>query len=822
MKKLLVFISICSLGVIYSFQHLPSFKTLVLNRLAEYTSEKYPEKIYVHTDKPYYTAGEDIWFSAYLLNGINHQYSSKSRVVYVELLNEKDSIISERKLFVEETSEKGDFKLPMDIKDGIYHLRAYTTYMRNQSQDFFFKKKIPVYGLYSDALDPSETKKKQVSNENLEMPDIGFYPEGGYLISGLRNKVAIKIKDANLDAQDLTGTIEDKDGNKVAQFTTKEFGLGSFYLLPEAGKEYHAIVKSGNEEHIYPLPIPLDQGYVMNATFSGENIAVNVQTNKEGGLKKVLIIGHQRGTPVFDYYLVDNIKSISLQIPKSELIEGVLNLVLFDAENKPVAERLLFIHKEDEISVSIKKTSGPTKTRDKVDLEIEVNDSYGKLIPSSISLSVIDSELIPPTPNAENIKTWLLLNSDLRGKIQEPNYFFTKNNIEHKQELLDLILMTHGWRRFIWQEFMESSPSIVFEPEDGIYIDGHTISSKTPYQHKMSETKLTFRYKGFYQETQKTGEHAYFKYGPFEYKDTIDVILMINTEKPTESETNIILKGPLKKPSIAPDELTSSFNWPIADVKTYREKSRTNVLKDFKYNEDYELLDEVIVKGEVKTKEEIQNIKRVERARANNPSHRVLVEALDTGVSGDFMSLIENLPGVRMELIDDPFIFSKSVISLHGAVPEFYVDNVRVGIDDARSVSQSNIDFIDVIRAGGSGSTQYSGSGLGIIAIYTKKGSRGKSSVDYSKKIGMINFRSPGFYTAREFFSPDYATDKDLAKREDRRSTLYWNPKLITRFYQSAAVSFYSSDDRGRFQIEVQGITNKGIPIYQTAILEVE
>ncbi len=819
MKKTLLLSSIFILIVLSSFQKSTSFSILAQSRLTENSTEKFPEKIYIHTDKNYYMAGEDIWFTAYLVNGITHQYSTKSRVLYVELINEKDSIISQRKLFIEEISAAGDFKLPIDIKDGNYQIRAYTNYMRNQSQDFFFKKTIPVYALYSEV---DESEKSDLSNKNLEMPDIGFYPEGGYLINGLRNKVAVKINNAELDEEELTGTIENNSGNILTEFTTKEFGLGSFYLVPEIGQEYNVVIKSGDKEYLYPLPNSLTKGYVMNTTTSDENIIISIETNVDNGLKDALIIGHQRGKPVFDYSLNDNSKTKSIKISKSELIDGVLNIVLFDDSHRPVSERLLFIHKEEEVLVAINKTSGTTRLRDKIDLEIEVKDKSGRSVPSTFSLSVSDTELIIPNANAENIKTWLLLNSDLRGKIREPNYFFTRDNLKHKHELLDLVMMTYGWRRFIWQEFLESSHIIRFEAEDGIYINGHTINSKSPYQHKVSETKLTFRHNGFYQETKKTDSLAYFSYGPFEYKDSIDVLLLINSDKPSESETNIILKAPLERPVIAPDELTSTSNWSIPNVENYRKTSRSQVLSNFKFDNDREMLDEVLVKGKVKTKEEIRNIKRVEKARVNNPSHRVFVDASEIRGSGDFISLLENLPGVRSELTDDDKYMGHLIISLHGRVPDFYVDNMKVTLDDARSINQANIDFIDVIRAGGAASTHYALPGQGIIAIYTKRGDRESSSLDYGNKIGILNFKSPGFYSEREFHSPAHAANKDMAGREDIRSTLYWNSKLISRYYDNAKASFYASDEKGRFLVEIQGITDEGIPIYNTAIIEVE
>ena len=139
MKRFLLVISILSC-LAFGLHNASGLKILILNKLKEYTTQNYPEKIYIQTDKPYYTAGENIWFNTYLVNGVNHIKSEKRKIIYVELINEKDSIISEGRLFADSISVKGDFKLPIDLKEGKYLLRAYTNYMRNELDDFFFKK----------------------------------------------------------------------------------------------------------------------------------------------------------------------------------------------------------------------------------------------------------------------------------------------------------------------------------------------------------------------------------------------------------------------------------------------------------------------------------------------------------------------------------------------------------------------------------------------------------------------------------------------------------------------------------------------------------
>ncbi|SRX56110.1 TonB-dependent receptor plug domain-containing protein [Aequorivita sp. CIP111184] len=823
MKKILGILSILVLCIAFSFNS--GLKILILNRLNEYTTEKYPEKIYIHTDRPYYTAGENIWFNTYLVNGVTHRKSEKSKIIYVELINEQNEVISDRKLFTESMSINGDFKLPIDLPEGTYLLRAFTNYMRNQPRDYFFNKEIPVFAINSEIPDSDGEKNSKVA-ENSELPEIGFYPEGGYLVEGISNKIAVKVKDAALSASPIVGIIEDTEGNKVTDFKTFEFGLGTFYLKPEQGKEYRAVITNGDENILYPLPTPLSEGYVLNTSVTDKEVLINVSTNKKEGLKNVLIIGQQRGVAAFDYTHSKETNTMLVKIPTVNLIEGVLDIVVFNESEKPVAERLVYIKKEANISIAVKKTNGSSAgIRDRVNLEIEVKNKSGKLIANTLSLSVIDAELIKTNPNAENIKTYLLLNSDLRGKIKSPNYFFTAGDTIKKNLQLDLIMLTHGWRRFTWQEFLEKGTPQQFQPEDGIYISGNTINAQSPFQNKVSETKLTFRKKGFYQETNSTNNIGHFAYGPFVFTDTIDVFLQagsgLTSEKPNYSDTNIKLDPPAQRPTIIPDRIVNPFNQnlEIANVENYRKKTRNNVYSDFQFDKEREVLEEVNISGKAATKEEVEEIKREKRTRSFAPSHRIVVDEFGDNGAGNFMDLIMNVPGVRVGSKYGAETSQDYEVNLRGLKPTYYVDNVEVDLGIARSIHQADIDFIDVLNIGPAAAA-YGLKAQGVIAIYTKKGARNRFITD--RKPGSINFKSEGFYLAREFYAPDYSLVDRNRSREDKRTTLYWTPNVVSNGYKNAEVNFYTSDEKGSFQIEIEGITDTGIPFHTTAFLEVE
>lgn len=111
-----------------------------------YQLQAFPqEKIFVHIDKNYYVSGEKIWFRTHLVNASDHLAKSLSRYVYVELINPLDSLISRVKIRPDENRLfHGYIQLPEQLPEGNYIARAYTGFMQNSGEAYFFRKKIRI------------------------------------------------------------------------------------------------------------------------------------------------------------------------------------------------------------------------------------------------------------------------------------------------------------------------------------------------------------------------------------------------------------------------------------------------------------------------------------------------------------------------------------------------------------------------------------------------------------------------------------------------------------------------------------------------------
>lgn len=134
------------------------------------------EKVYLHTDKPYYFAGDTIWLKAYLTNAITHFQSKESRFVYTELINRKNKVIQRIKIPMKDEMFLGSIALPSDIEEGDYYLRAYTHWMLNAAPEYFFSKNIQIYASQSSFM---LTDIRYEQNGKRRTATISFRKPGG-------------------------------------------------------------------------------------------------------------------------------------------------------------------------------------------------------------------------------------------------------------------------------------------------------------------------------------------------------------------------------------------------------------------------------------------------------------------------------------------------------------------------------------------------------------------------------------------------------------------------------------------------------------------
>ncbi|MDN5201288.1 TonB-dependent receptor plug domain-containing protein [Fulvivirgaceae bacterium BMA10] len=836
-RKKLLFLPVLIMCITSSVFLQDDLKKKIANSLENFKQNYPQEKLYIHLDKPIYSVGEDVWFKVYLVDGLTNEPKALSTVVYVQLIDQQGKVMKVRSIHVENGGGNGDFELPNDLVQGKYLVRGYTNFMKNLGHEFFFEKEISVLTNNSPGSlkNQSETSKKSdTENEEesirINKPfELNFFPEGGDMVDGIANLVGFKAVSSNGESVDVEGEIIDDRGTSVAFFKSLKHGIGAFNFKPERGRRYMARAQVFGYEWDFEFPRSLPHGYSIHVdNTQAEQIKIFVRTNIPGALDGALLVGQMRGSLIcaIDDFSKNKDETL-ITLPKSEMPDGVLQLTLFDKAHEPHCERLVFIdNKQNDISIELATDQENYGTREKVNFTINVKDDHGKPLAANTSVSITNSEIVKSQNSFEdNIETYLLLSSDLKGEIKNPGYYFSEEDDERKRNwALDYLMLTQGWRHFSWEKLLTNQlPPLRHHLERGFNISGTVVSAKndqTPISNG-SVTMVMMDGSWTFNEVN-TDANGRFLFTGYDIIDSTEIIL-------SAGEKRIRKRKNEKKDSIKMDNRVyievDEFNipyitqskktlTPILAGTNYRKESNKIKSIDSAYNFDPQIiiLDEVEIKGKKDpTKDPFYSPSAIYRY----PDHRVVLDSVP-GLSSapDIISaLVGRIPGLEAFGTPPQSIQLRGANSVrsNGNLPLFLINNIPVGLEAVNSLSPMDVSHVDVLK-GARAAIFGSRGGNGVIAIYTKK-TTGEDNKIVGDKLGILKFVHKGYYKARKFYTPKYDVKKPEHVKPDYRTTLYWNPNAIIDKSGKAEMTFYTSDSNTTFKIEVEGVTNNGLPI---------
>ncbi|MGZ5287725.1 MAG: hypothetical protein ACXWB9_11090, partial [Flavisolibacter sp.] len=422
--------------------------------LATYGEKFQYEKAYLHYDKTSYMAGETIWFKAYLMEDLYPSLTSKT--FYVDWVAEDGKVLWHSVSPIVDGTTNGQFEVPASYNGDFIHVRAYTQWMLNFDTAFLYSKDIPIL-----AAKPAKPIRTQLN------ASIQFFPEGGDAITGLPNRIAFKVTDQFGRPVQAKGVIVDEKGTKLDSIFTVHDGMGSFQLMPVEGKKYTARWKDVNGP-IKMTDLPLAKNSGINLQLLNEDNKCTILLNSmqlPAHQKKLVVIGTMNQRLAFksevDLSATSQAKRI---IPTGNLPSGILTITVFDAQWQPLTERICFIdNKEYDFASSMEVSHWGLGKRKRNEIEIRVPDS---LAGASLSVSITDAAI--ESDSTEHIISHFFLSSDIRGKVHNPAYYFSG----HPQAFtnLDLVMLTHGWRRFKWDEVAKGVLPKITHPKDSSYL----------------------------------------------------------------------------------------------------------------------------------------------------------------------------------------------------------------------------------------------------------------------------------------------------------------------------------------------------------------
>ncbi|GAA4105315.1 carboxypeptidase regulatory-like domain-containing protein [Mucilaginibacter panaciglaebae] len=203
-KKLLIKLGLlCSAILLFSF--VPKADDPIdklVAALQKWSDANPQEKVYLHTDKPYYAVGDTIWFKGYVTVGSRHQLSALSHALYVDLITQNDSLVRTLKLPVTTGMVIGDFVLGDDLMPGNYRIRAYTQWMRNAGDDYFFDKTFTVGDLDNDnVITKANYQYKTVNNKMTLAALLTYTDEAGRAFADKKVKYQVVINKEVVDTK---------------------------------------------------------------------------------------------------------------------------------------------------------------------------------------------------------------------------------------------------------------------------------------------------------------------------------------------------------------------------------------------------------------------------------------------------------------------------------------------------------------------------------------------------------------------------------------------------------------------------------------------
>ena len=549
-----------------------SLRQVVTERFTRLNESYRQEKLYIHSDKSHYLPGETVWFKLYLTDAMSLEASPHSRIVYAELVDTAGFVAEKRYIQVTGGGGSGDFMLDIDFEPGSWILRGYTNYMLNFSDSPLFSMELKVLDPYAGIISRYEGNTLQMptgrpssgaSPESSPSPgtrrgrsqtggndpgsdevitdgtasgaeqispsgdfDVRFFPEGGDLVGGLTAVVAVQSSGPGGRGIEVNGQIYDDLGNPAGSFATGRFGLGRFMLTPYPGRHYHALVGAEEKALKFELPDVKEQGYTLQVNNNmPDMVLARVETNMDGGLHGALLAGHIRGQLIYLAELTADDHAL-IYIDKLGLPPGIAHFTLISAEGLPVAERLAFTGSEENLAqLNVSAAKETYDNREKIELQLELTDDCGYPLTGNLSLSVTDSYVVPSHHDRYNIASHLFLSSDLPGHIEDPGYFLDPSNAD-RHMILDLLMMTHGWRRFIWEDLLAGNfPEILYPAGMGHVIKGR-VAWRTRHEVPVrSNVTLMAMGKEFSAASLVTGENGLFLFNELDFYDTTYLVL---------------------------------------------------------------------------------------------------------------------------------------------------------------------------------------------------------------------------------------------------------------------------------------------------------
>lgn len=747
----------------------------------------------------------------------------------------------------------------LDGKKVLFKGTGETTAEGNLDVNFPLPEKTQVKNLVLIAQDKTDAKRQAiipVSTHRAKDIDVQFMPEGGYMIAGLPAHVGFKAIGDDGHGVDISGKIVNAAGEEVITFESLHKGIGIFDLAPQAGDVYTAkIMLPGGQTKDVPLPAIKTSGTEIRVRNIAERDSMDVSVFMTPDLIKpggsYYLVGQSRNIVCFGASVPTSRAFATVHVAKSLFPTGIVHFTLLNSAEQPLNERLTFVDHHDNLKVSIAPSQKVYAPHDSIPVKITVNDQSGKPVVGSFSLAVTDDNQVrTDSIGAGNILTRFLLSSDLKGYVDEPSYYFKGD--KNAWMALDALLLTQGWVGYNWPSIINPVKP-VYQPEYQFTVSGKVTNLFNKPIPK-AEVVLLATGKYHYVKDTVTDASGRFVFQRFQPIDSTKFVLQAQNAKHKVIKAGITIDEQ-NAPAVDKANILHAVPWYVNSDSKVLNYVRTNPkyhseMEKAQYGPAGRLLRTVtirnnrLIKGSANLNDDGEADQTIDEETIENANKTSLYDLLLQKVQGYYVGYL-NPPsnaraGVRnmsvnrkppqmAYMIKDKrvhFVFDGVDINrfyqptqdedgnasgmndeyyqyVKGYLDYFTAEDIR-GIEvlyssnNVARYNMRNLENDEIINLNPAGRV---GSGVAFIEITTRAGAGPFSQ----RATGVYVYKPLTITLPKTFYRPRYAVKGAGGKYADLRSTIHWEPAVVTNKSGEATLSFYAADKPSTYTLILEG-----------------
>jgi len=638
--------------------------------------------------------------------------------------------------------------------------------------------------------------------------DLQFLPEGGNIVAGLYNKIAFKAIGEDGLGVDVEGSIVNSKNEEVASFKSLHNGMGNFALIPAAGERYTARLNLPGVTKTYNLPVAKPSGLVMRTDGVTNKDTLRLYITGTADLPDTSYTLIAQGSGVTYFGTGFNLSNgyFNLKIPTDKFPTGIVNLMVTDDKQHPVLARNLFINHNDNLGLSLAEDKPVYAVNDSISLSLLASNASKTPVRGNFTVSVTDDAQVKAEKRNQQIDSYFLLSSELKGNIENVSWYFDPKE-QQAAKALDNLMLTQGWTGFdAGKALAKNIPAPQFWAESDNSVEGQL---RNFFNRPAAGRKVTLmsNRNGLLVIDTVSDANGRFKFQDLPFSDTIAYTIKIHNANGNEAAVGINVNEFKPAPLPKPDSVRMMPWYANTDTTllNYLQSNQKRIAQAAGPVDAKGLLRQVNIKGRQKAR--LQGVGGEDIYFAD-----LDIDDKQTTKQGNISLLkflFKNYPGFHVgQTKYGERLSMNSAVVVNVSIDSVWVSRYYSRLERPHEFMQKMLDNIPAAAAKN-------------VVIYHKPAINGKDWMAFiiiktrsgngpvlKETPGMYVYRPLPLYMPRDFYRPRYAVKNN--PMPDLRSTIHWEPNVVTDENGNAKVSFYAADKPGTYTVTIEGTDMQG------------